>query len=291
MEPKKIFSTFILVLITALLLSCESEKASLEDLAENDIAQLNDEILEASIDSLDTNLIQGTAAIADTWDSWDEAYISCFKDQTFRKNKIYLGPSNTKYLGVILSKDKVTTRRTLQSILPAAQFDKLIIKGAPVNTCDLTKVKNISLDIMLSAAFQQMDDSLKTSINRYDSIKIVGGEWQIDELIVDDFLDLVNGSTDPALKAYRKSMLENKNYVITKVVKVTGFAAEIYSTKKFGVDVSATLEQGKVLDVVAPDAVNAAFKLTLSKQSDKVVKVSSSGQFYIYGVVLKGKKL
>jgi hypothetical protein len=281
---------YLCIIFLSLFISSCSETASLEDPNEVELAKLNELILNSALDTT-TNIIQGTAASSDTWKSWDDAYFSCFRDQTFKKNRIYLGPSNTKYLGVILSKDKSTARRNLQSIIPPSDFTTFIIQGAPVNTCDLTKIKDVSLDLMLSATFAQMDDSLKSAINNYDSIKIVGGEWQVDELVIDDFLDYINSSSDNKVKAYKKSLLESNNYLLTKVVKVSGFAAEIYSTRNFGVGVSAQLQQGKTLDIVSPGVTNAAFKLNLGIKSDKVVKVSSSGQFYIYGVIQKGKKL
>ncbi|OMP80046.1 hypothetical protein BW716_06015 [[Flexibacter] sp. ATCC 35208] len=263
------------------------------DPEETVLQEINDSILSLAADT-SINLIQGTAATGDTWESWENALFACFKDKTFRKKIVYLGPSNLKYLGTILSKDKTLTRRELTYIVPPTELSKFITVGTPVDNCDLTKIKDMSLNFFLSAAINQMSDSLGTAITKYDSVKVTGGKWQIDEIRTDDLIDYLNeNATNPKIAGYKKSLLDKNNVVITKVVKITGFSAEVYTNKALSTAVKAELDPSKVLNIANPDSANnqLSFKLNLSSNSKSVVKVSSTGQFYIFGSVLKGTKL
>ncbi|WP_143708737.1 hypothetical protein [[Flexibacter] sp. ATCC 35208] len=286
------FVTFISIICYC---SCQPkpEKIVLVDPEETVLQEINDSILSLAADT-SINLIQGTAATGDTWESWENALFACFKDKTFRKKIVYLGPSNLKYLGTILSKDKTLTRRELTYIVPPTELSKFITVGTPVDNCDLTKIKDMSLNFFLSAAINQMSDSLGTAITKYDSVKVTGGKWQIDEIRTDDLIDYLNeNATNPKIAGYKKSLLDKNNVVITKVVKITGFSAEVYTNKALSTAVKAELDPSKVLNIANPDSANnqLSFKLNLSSNSKSVVKVSSTGQFYIFGSVLKGTKL
>jgi len=81
--------------------------------------------------------------------------------------------------------------------------------------------------------------------------------------------------------------------VITKVVKVNGFKADVYTSRSFGVGAKADLDPAKAFDIVKPDSANnqLSFKLNLSSRKTGVVNVSSTGQFYIFAEVKVGKKL
>jgi hypothetical protein len=284
---------FISILFSTLLLSCKGEEAGLENPTEDELAELNNAVIEISADTT-TNLIQGSAAKGDTWESWENAFFSCFRDETFRKNKVYLGPSNLKYLGTILSKDKNSTRTDLISIVPPAELATFIIRGGPVSNCDLTKVKDFSINFFLDAALPQMTDSLGAAVTKYDSVKVTAGQWQIDEIKIDDFLNYLNqNSNNPKIASYKNSLLNKKNFVITKLVKVNGFKADVYTNKSFSAGVQAELQASKILNIATPDSANnqLSTKLTLTSNKKGIVNVSSSGEFYIFGMVQKGKKL
>jgi len=286
------------VIFTGLIFSCKgkpkNEKITIEDPSETEIEALNDSILTLAVDT-NIHLIQGSAAKGESWESWDDAFSACFKNAAFKKNKIYLGPSNLKYLGTILSKDKQSTRRELVTIVPSADFSQFATRGGRVNECDLTKIKNFSINFFLAAALPQMTDSLAAAVTKYDSVIVTAGEWQIDELKTDDFFDYIDQHLDnPKIAAYKKSLLEKNNLIITKVVKVNGFSAEIYNSKGFSTDASAELKGvGKTLDIATPDSANSqlSFKLNLKSSKKGIVNVSSTGQFYIFAMVQKAKKL
>ena len=283
----------IYLIFPMFIFACKDDKVGMADPSEDELTALNEAVLELSSDSTQ-NAIQGTAAKGETWESWDNAFNSCFQDQTFKKNKVYLGPSNLKYIGTILSKDKSITRRDLKSVAPIADLDQFIIRGVPVANCDFTKVKDLSIGLIISAAYSQMNADLNTAVSKYDSVKVVGGQWQVDELRSEDFLDYLNAHSDnPKVAAYKKSLLDKKNFIITKVVKVTGFRADIYSNRNLSVGLQAELQTAKVIPVATPDSTNHNLNTSLSFSSSKrgVVSVSSNGQFYIYGMVQKGKEL
>lgn len=270
----------------------ENFKVKLEDASEEDLDEVNEIVLTKDTSS---PLLPTTGARGETWQSWEEIFNSCFKNETFRKNKVYLGPSNPKYLGTILSKDKNSTKRELTSIVPLSEFSKFSNVGQPVGNCDLSTVKDFSLDVLLGASVSNMSDSLKMVLRNFDSTKITGGKWQIDELRIDDFLDYINESKDPKIINYKKSLLEKKNLLITKVIKVSGFKAEIYSSKEIKGSVAASLSQEVPLPVITPDSTNNnnnfSVKLGLNRSKKNTVTISSEGQFYIFGMAQRGAKL
>lgn len=280
----------IIVIVT----SCKQEKIKikLDDPNEQELDSINEVVL-----TRDTSisLMPTPGAKGETWEAWEGIFESCFKNKTFRKNKVYLGPSNFKYLGTILSRDKNTTRRELAAYIPLSEFAKFTSVGQPVNNCDLSSVKDFSLDVMLGATISQMSDSMRLVLKNFDSTRITGGQWQIDELRVDDFLDYINESEDPKIQKYKKSLLENGNVLLTKVIKVNGFSAEVFSAKEIKGGVAASLTTGQTFNVVTGDSTNNnndfKVKLDLSKSKKNVVNVSSSGQFYIFGMAQKGTKL
>jgi len=200
---------YLICIVPVILLfsSCNHEKVKLDDPTQDELSEINDTIVNMAATNTGVNLLQGSAAKGDTWESWENAFFSCFKDETFKKSVVYLGPSNLKYLGTIISKDKSETKRELTAIIPPQDLSQFITKGTPVKTCDLTKVKNLSINFFISAAFQQMTDSLGLALTKYDSIKITGGEWQIDEIRTDDFIDYINSHlNDKKIESYKKSL-------------------------------------------------------------------------------------
>lgn len=285
---------YFLVLCTSSLIlsSCEQYKIeAFESPDEALVSSINEEQMQ---EDSSRNLIQSTAARGETWQSWEDAFKSCFKNETF-KDAVYLGPSSNKYLGTILSKNKSMTRTDLVNFVSIGEFKNFADEGKTVNTCDLTKIKDFSFNFFFGAVTAQMNDSLSTAITKYDSTKITGGQWRIDELRTSDFINFINDSDDKKFKQYRKTLVSDGNVVITKVIKVNGFTGEIYTSKDISAGVAAELQKGKELDISTSDTTSATpnfkLKLTLDNTKKNTVKVSSTGEFYIFAMVRKGKKV
>lgn len=276
----------VILFFLLFLTSCEPK---LESLSDKEVDDWNEAILSSRDSSL--FFIESTGARGDLWNAWDEAFFSCFQNQTFKKrDRIYLGPSNPRYLGTILSKNLSSTKTELQYIIPPQDYIKFATLGVPVTTCDLKKVKNISLDILLEAAFAKMEDSLRITVSRYKNITLTGGEWQHDYLRTTEFINYLTRATDDDVKLYRESLASKKNVVLTDVIKINGFSAEIevVDTLKGGLKVAL---EGGVKVPVNTATGTGSIDFGISKTSSKIVKVSSSNEFYIYGKAQKSKNL
>ncbi|NCT75472.1 MAG: hypothetical protein GXC78_13115 [Chitinophagaceae bacterium] len=301
MNHKKILrDLLIIVLITVT--ACNNKKddkikIALSAASEEESGQVQDSLL-IEMDSTMTStksLFPINGAAGDQELFWKQAFKACFDDGAtanntiFSKRLIYMGPSNNKYLGTIIDK-KGRTRRTLTSIIPMSEIQKFSNIGEVVNNCDLTRVKKVTVDFVIGGGFlSSADANLAAAFNNADSTIITGGSWRKDDFNIDAFLDFVNESTDPNVKKYKETLLENGNKVVTLVYKVDGFSAKSFLNKDVGVELEAKLKN--TIEIKMPGVDSAKSTIKFSSATKKEINISSSNSFYVFANIWVGKKL
>lgn len=241
--------------------------------------------------------------------TWLSILKSCYASDALSKGLVntsllYLGPSSNMYLGTVVDKkfsnNRFDVKTELKYLIPAADFAKFATIGESVNNCDLTKVnsKELSLDLFLSGVISQgMADSLGAKLARWDTLTVTSGKWQIDYIRESDFRRYLNANTsNPDIAFYKDVVFKNRNKIVTKVVKVSGFSAVASYKDTLSAGIQASLSNPVTLKVVnntdeasKPDSLTG--KITFVKASSRKVNISSSNSFYIFANIKKGKKL
>ncbi|WP_143166886.1 hypothetical protein [Pedobacter caeni] len=223
-----------------------------------------------------------------------KVFKNCYQDETFKRNIIYLGPTNVKYLGAILSKNEQITWKSLQRVLEGRKgdFDKIIEKSdKPADNCDNDLLLNGYLNVLLDGAVKNVEGDLKAAIQNRRSIKMISGKWRVDELLLGDFQTFLDTSTFAGIKDYKKYL--PKNYIITKILVIGNFSLEVETEKKLEVGLAAKLKNGVTLDGGgnSTDSTKNQAKVQLSLGSNGKLNMKSSGESYVIGMLQAVNKI
>lgn len=290
---KKLFLTLITFMIaTVVLFSCKSDKVKLSENLSEDL--LDSISLATSNKPGDTLPVSLPAARGLQWKAWEKWFKACPKNETFKKDIVYLGAASSKTLGYVLSNDRSTDRIDFYKICPdTSVFRQFFNKGKPVQQCDFSEISGFSFDMVAEGnVLKAANADLAAMVAKAKKVTIKAGTWRIESIDIVPFLDYINGSTNPKVIMYRKALLDQKNVVLTKVLKISGFEAEIESSDSLNVNLKALLANGLNVNVIPTDTTKKiGFDLNFKTSSSRTVTVSSSGEFSLFGQASKGKKL
>lgn len=283
--------------------ACNSEKKSddqskvVADSTKYEFAEMREETLDSVNMLLRTNPDQNgiaTTAAGTTWNAFMKVFKNCYQDATFKRNVVYLGPTNVKYLGTILSKDKQITWKSLEQVLEGRKgdFDKIISKSdKPADNCDNDLLINGYLNVLLEGAIKNVEGDLKATIQNRKSVKMLSGKWRIDELVMGNFQTFLDTSTYAGIGDYKKYL--PNNYIITKILVIGNFSLEVETDKKIEVGLAAKLKDGITLDAGSDstDSTKNQAKVELSLGSTGKLNMKSSGESYVIGMLMAVKKI
>ena len=281
----------ILILLAVLYYFFKSEKISLVEPSQGLVDSISLVVMNEFGDKDQPNISQPAAKDLQ-WKAWEAWFKNCPQNETFKKDIVYLGPSSSKGLGYIMSKNKTINGLDFIKISPDTfLFNTFFDKGVDVPQCDFSQMKDFTFELVASGNFlKSVNAELGTFVAKAKKITVKTGSWRI-ESINPDFMEYVNRSDQPSLKTYREALLDNGNIVLTKVLKVSGFEAEIESEDSIDVGLKAKLENGYNVNVVPSDSSRRiGFDLNFKRTSKNIVTVSSTGEFSLFGQASKGKK-
>lgn len=291
-------------MLFSLLLSCnnqpsdkdkneeQKDKFLFEDTPNDDLGSINQKIL--SPDTTQNGIIT-TAAKGSLWTAFTKTFKDCWKDETFKKNIVYMGPSNSKYLGAILSKDKQTTWKSLEKVFNGNydEIKKFCQPGSDApNNCDKDELISNYFNILLDGSYgSTLDGNLKLTIEDRKHIKMLTGKWRVDEIILGDFNSYMDTTTNPAVIDYKKYLTSGSNYLLTKILVIENFSAEIESKRKIDAGLEAKLNTGINTEVKGQgaDSSNAKLNIGFTRTSDGKIKVSATGKSFVIGMLQKVK--
>jgi hypothetical protein len=293
MLHKKRFLISILLII--MIASCNNKKVGVIEPADsdNEIAELNTNYLKNTSD------FSPVAGAPSLWQSFEVFFKSCVKSSGIPGNSLfskyrllYLGPNNPSYLGAVYSKTGVEPKTELTKWLSNDQLKSFVVKGVNVPNCDVNAFKETFLSVALgNLPFTKKEDStLKFVLENKDSIINSVGNWTVDYILTSDFIKFLNeNSSNDNIKYYKDVMTEGKNVVAFKVVKVSGFSADITSKKDISVGLDLEIPIMKLQTVAGADSTLCSLKFL--KVDNRTVHVASDGEFYAFALVMKGKKI
>lgn len=265
-----------------------------EDTPNDVLGNINQTII--SPDTAENGIVS-TAAKGSLWTIFTKTFKDCWQDETFKKNIVYLGPSNSKYLGAILSKDKQTTWKTLEKVFGQDydQLKKFCQAGseAPDN-CDKDELISNYFNILLDGSYAtSLDGNLKLTLEDRKHIKMLTGKWRVDEIILGDFNSYMDTAKNQSVIDYKKYLTSGSNYLLTKVLVIEDFSAEIETNRKIDAGLEGKLDKGIKMELLGQnaDSLNAKMKIAFTRTSDGKVKVSATGKSYAIGMLQKVKKV
>lgn len=295
---------FVIMAFSAmLLLSCESNNSDsnktttdsvtsdstlvIDTLSSNELGEINNIALN-NIDTTDSRF-ETTAAKGDLWLGFINAFRSCWQDETFKSNIVYLGPSNAKYLGTVLSKDKATTWATLESVgIDSNDLKKFINVGvdAPQNCSSDKFLKNYFKVLLAGNYGNTIDGNLSVAIQNANEFRMLTGKWRVDDinfLIFNNFLDTCKKES---VILYKKNLERNK-LLLTKVLVLTDFSAEVQPSRSLDASLGVKLDS----TINATTSLNAGVDLSFKRVSGGKILVNGKGTSYVIGMLQKVKKI
>lgn len=247
------------------------------------------------------NPITTNPGVSGTWAAFEVLFKACIENSSLRDKGLfskyrllYLGPSNSKYLGTIYSADGVVDRTELRTWLPEDRMKTFITKGFDVPNCDVSSVKDMALDFFIDwKKLDKQDTALRDVISKHTNIQVQSLTWTIDEIRTAELNKYLreNKKNNPDL-AFYDGLLNNKNNITAiKIVKIKGIKIEIESSRKFNAALQAKLNVANPIklkaDPAATDSLAFGLKFSSSKQSNIVIE--SDGEFFAFALATKAK--
>jgi hypothetical protein len=293
MKTVKLYYAASIVFFTSIIFSsCQNYKIALETPSQELLDSISliamNEVGDAQSD------ISHPAAKGLQWKAWEAWFKNCPENETFRKDIVYLGIASSKGLGYIMSKDKSLDRRDFYKVSKDTSLHKTFFnRGVSVKQCDLSKMSNFSFDMMVDGnVLKTVNAKLGALVENAKKITVKSGSWRIESIETGPFMDFINDSKDPLIIRYRVDLLNKANIILTKVLKVSGFEAEIESRDSIDAGLEATLENGFDVKVIPIDSTNRiGFNLNFKKGANRTINVSSSGEISLFGQASKGKMI
>ena len=260
--------------------------------ADSAIGVLNNEFIQSQPQNF--NVPAGAPTL---WQSFEAFFKSCVKSSGFQEKGLfskyrllYLGPTNPRYLGAVYSKDGVIPRTELTKWVTPDQLKTFVAKGVDVPGCDVNIIKDQFISLALGKLpFTTTDSALKFTFSNQDTIINTFGTWTIDGINTTEFLNFLNDNqSDKNIAHYREAMLDKRNVVSFQVVKLTGFSADIKTKKSLDIGLDLSIPVLSAQSSSGKDSIICAFHF--KKTNNTTVHVESSGQFYAFALVMKGKE-
>jgi hypothetical protein len=290
-----LFLSFVTLIVIGLN-SCNSCKRS----QENDTITFEEVIPDSTLfDKLDSQFEQPDTAMAllgkgSTWKTWRKLQKECMKAEWLR-NPYYFGVSSTVNLGAIVDKH-YDLQRTMDSTSGFTDVDLAsIINYGNYTDCGYYQEMTMSLNVFLQSEFDftqtgepDLNAELQTAISKSSQTKVKVDNWRINNVREDNLIDILKDAPDTAIykKGYFKTLKEDKNYILVKVIEIKGFTSYIELSRDMSAGLEAKLKEG----VVAPMG-NAGIEASFSFKDKRTIEVKSGGNFYVFGQFKKVKKV
>lgn len=289
---KKFNSTIVIVFLIGIFLSsCKHHEVGLTQPSQGLVDSISLLAMKEVGDTVASTNISQPAAKGLQWKAWEDWFKNCPQNKTFKDKIVYLGAASSKSVGYIMSKDKTLNRWDFFKInKDTSAYRTFLDYGVDVAQCDLSKMAQFKFDMIASGNFiKTANADLGALVENAKRITVKSGSWRIESFDTGPFMVYINASTDPMIEKYREALLDEQNIVLTKVLKISGFEAEIESKDTINTGLKATLANGFDVNVIPTDSSHKiGFNLNFQKVSDKIVKVSSTGQFSLFGQASKG---
>lgn len=220
--------------------------------------------------------------------NWLKIHRQCMANQISNRT-IFFGVTNNLGIGTIFQKGFVSTRDMInRDNFSEAEIKELINKGAS-GTCDFQQNVSINADVLFdvnSSTFSTIDGDLGIALSAQKSIDATIEGYQINHLYTGRLINLLERSTEQKKLDYLKWLTEEGNLLVTSVIEINGFSMLIELNNKINSELKAKLDEG-IIGKLGNTDINVRFKY----ESDTKIKMISENNFFIFGEVVKIKKV
>ncbi|MDQ3682457.1 MAG: hypothetical protein M3352_05200, partial [Bacteroidota bacterium] len=162
----------------------------LVEIDEQEADSMNIAALKDTVPTIEDPLIQPTAAGRGASErQWRDMLKNVFQTYTF-KHPVYLGVSNRKGIGTIMDKNQEIERVLSQMI--DENIYKTFLTESNSGALQALNSKKFNFNLIINANGLGVDGGLEGHITRADSSKLLGGNWEIYDLVWGTLKDSIN---------------------------------------------------------------------------------------------------
>lgn len=221
-----------------------------------------------------------------TWKEWRKTFKDCMQAQWI-KSPYYFGPTSTVSLGSITSRNKKQLIFTAESVFDKDEIKRMTNVGAP-GSCSVKRTIELDLETSLEGEIRDKGSAnIRSALQNAKSTTTTIDGFQVDNLIEGILRQILNSAEPGSIKeAYRTELLEGKNVLLNRIIKVSGFTTEIELNNDIDADLDTELASNPEFQVG-----DAGLKVKFSKKNNTTILVKSLGDFVVFGKFVKGKKI
>ena len=221
----------------------------------------------------------------ETWKAWNNLRIQCVKSELI-KDPVYLGITNTIGLGAIMKKNFEVLEREMDIYAFAdTEIHQIISKGRP-SSCQYIEIITMDFSVFTNSDIQGVNAELNSAIKSSKNFGISISGWQVDNLKTGVLADILNGSNEPKKISYRNNLLKEDRLILSRVVRVLGFSADIHLSSDVSTSLKVSLQDGVLSTIGNSDAA-----LRFEYIDDKTIRVRSLGDFIVFGQFVKAREV
>jgi hypothetical protein len=253
---------------------------------------------EVDIAEVDTTEIQDPSQLAAARGKgyaakyWGRVFNHCMQSLLLKKKDAdYLGPSNTIGLGAITDENRDLTYRIVDGSTFSPDELSKILKQGGATSCQYEIKSSLDIEALLNAKVKVKSDDdlslgLSNAIKNRKNVNFNVTSWQKDELIAGALRDALADESNTAKKAFKEDLLKEDRIIMTRLIRVKGFSADIELSNSISADLKTKLASGAIANLGDADAA-----VSVSIVNDKTIRLKSSGDFYIFGKFVKATQI
>lgn len=213
---------------------------------------------------------------------WTKVVTNCVAndlDKDLIKTGVFMGPSNNLGPGTLFR--QFSDKSYQVSVLPSYLAGKAeMINAGEFVPCKGKLTTSFSLNGKLeSDQVLGTPVSLQAALKSAKSIDVTIKQWRKEELVLGSYETLIGSMSDD--DAPKRALLQKKDAVLAKAIKVKGFSAKV----TFSTELSPSVKASIPTKVTTTNANGV--ELSATWKSDRELELATDAEFYIAGQLRK----
>lgn len=220
---------------------------------------------------------------------WKQMRKECMSTQLINIDSLlYLGISNQMGLGQLFTIKKNRINPCYPSIIDAFSSDQksLVLAPAQYSTCTVNRATSVGASFLVDANLcSGVEANLSSSVSSSKDVTATIDNWEIDYINDAGFSQVLSKSSEKKFNDYIYQLGQPNVYVITKVIKISGFSATIKTSTDISGNLKVQLTKGLIKNIGNSNAT-----ITFTYVDNRTIKATTQGEFIVFAEVMKGKQ-